>query len=92
MTDPPGSDDRTVHVWDATSGKDKFTLAEHIDKVTSVAFHPDGKLLASGSADKIVRLWNLANGKKTIDLPNATQIVHAHTRAVVGSSFSPGTW
>jgi WD40 repeat protein len=35
----------------------------HVDDVYSVVFSPDGKLLASGSGDRTVRLWDTATGK-----------------------------
>jgi RNA polymerase sigma factor (sigma-70 family) len=36
----------------------------HGREVRSVAFHPDGKTLASGGQDNTVRLWEIATGKE----------------------------
>ncbi len=36
----------------------------HSDSVNSVAFSPDGKYLASGSADNTVKLWSVESQKE----------------------------
>jgi WD40 repeat protein len=41
-----------------------MALSGHERDVTSVAFAPDGKTLASGSLDGTLRLWDLATGKE----------------------------
>ena len=52
-----GSQDHTVRVWDAGSGKLLRTLKGHTNSVTSVVWSPGGRQLASGSWDHTVRVW-----------------------------------
>ena len=52
-----GSSDRTVKLWDVSTGECVATLEGHTSEVFSVAFDPSGGRLASGSADQTVILW-----------------------------------
>eukprot|EP00873_Tetraselmis_striata_P032841 jgi/Tetstr1/453105/TSEL_040129.t1 len=60
------------------------TLRRHIGPVTSVAFSPDGTLLASASADKTVRVWNALTGEEALPQP-----LRGHTGPVTSVAFSP---
>ena len=52
-----------VHVWPTTGQfTPRFTLTGHSGDVTSVAYHPAGDLMATGSWDQTVRLWSAADG------------------------------
>ncbi|MCJ8283707.1 MAG: hypothetical protein MJK14_28995, partial [Rivularia sp. ALOHA_DT_140] len=43
--------------WDLSSGKEISTFQGHQSIVTSVAFSPDGKILATAS--RTIKLWSL---------------------------------
>ncbi|KAJ5120353.1 WD40-repeat-containing domain protein [Penicillium bovifimosum] len=77
-----GSSDNTVRVWNPTTGALYKILEGHSDWVRSVAFSPDGCLLASGSYDQTVRIWDFTAG-------TANQILKGHSGLVCFLAFSP---
>ncbi|MCL1471423.1 WD40 repeat domain-containing protein [Argonema antarcticum] len=53
-------DDRgygTIYLWNLNSREKICTLNEHSEAVYSIAFSPDGYILASGSDDKTIKIW-----------------------------------
>lgn len=56
------SSDRTVKLWDATSGEEIRTFIGHKDVVTSAGFSPDGLHILTASWDGTAKLWDAATG------------------------------
>ncbi|RDW63404.1 vegetative incompatibility WD repeat protein [Coleophoma cylindrospora] len=58
------------------------TLEGHTSGVMAVAFSPNGKLVASGSNDHTIRLWDSATG-------TLQRVLEGHTSVVGAVAFSP---
>ncbi|GAA5887385.1 hypothetical protein JCM5296_007120 [Sporobolomyces johnsonii] len=87
-----GSGDKTARMWDLETGScvftlaiDDITIAENgpVDAgVTSVVLSPDGKFLAAGSLDTVVRIWDAETGQLLDKLKG-------HKDSVYSVAFSP---
>ncbi len=51
--------DATAIIWNSNTGERLKTLTGHSDGISSIAFSPDGKTLASGSHDGTILLWDV---------------------------------
>lgn len=66
-----GSNDGTIHVWDAFTGRDVVIYHSHASDVPTLAWSPDSKYIVSTratmSADvnqgRMVDVWNAATGE-----------------------------
>ncbi|XP_040572716.1 lissencephaly-1 homolog [Lepeophtheirus salmonis] len=56
-----GSRDKTIKVWDVSTGQVLFTYVGHDNWVRGLVWHPGGKYLLSASDDKTIRVWDIAH-------------------------------
>jgi WD40 repeat protein len=71
-----------VRVYDVESGRQELTIPGPPSWISSLAYSPDGKRLATGCADENVKLWDTTTGQEVLTLT-------AHFDRVIGVAFSP---
>ena len=72
----------TVKLWDLRTGRKARQFKAHTDAVRSLAFSPDGRVLASGSWDATAKLWDAATGR-------LVRTFRGHAFWVESVAFSP---
>ncbi|XP_010863387.1 F-box/WD repeat-containing protein 7 isoform X1 [Esox lucius] len=82
-----GSDDNTLKVWSALTGKCLRTLVGHTGGVWSSQM--DGSVVISGSTDRTLKVWDAETGECVHTLYGHTSTVrcmHLHNKQVVSGS------
>ena len=72
-----------TRLWDTSTGTMTARVSRAHAKVLSVAFRPDGRRLATTSADGTVRQWDSTTGRE-VESP-----YDRHTGEVVTAKYSP---
>jgi tetratricopeptide (TPR) repeat protein len=74
--------DGLVTLKDVASGGPTVAIKGRVGEIWGLAFSPDGRLLAAGSYDKTVKVWESATLKEV-------RILGPHAQAVCGIAFHP---
>jgi WD40 repeat protein len=85
-------DSASIHILDARSGIEMTPLKGHRSGVGPVAFSPCGNLIASGSNDTTVRVWNLLSDAKSLVLRGHRDEVTCITFSHDGQQIASGSW
>jgi WD40 repeat protein/serine/threonine protein kinase len=75
-------DGNAVKICTLPAGEEVHRLEGHTARICSVEYSPNGKRLASASADHTVKIWDPATGAELLTL-------RGHAKEVVGIAFSP---
>jgi serine/threonine protein kinase len=74
--------DKIVKIWNAINAAEPVSLSGHTAGINQLAFSPDGRTLASASADGTVRFWDAGTGM-------ARSFIATHPGPVQHLAFSP---
>ncbi|KAJ1680283.1 cross-pathway control WD-repeat protein cpc2 [Spiromyces aspiralis] len=75
--------DKTLRLWDLSTGETVRTFVGHEKDVLSVSFSPENRQIISGSRDKTIKLWN------TLGEVKGTLTEDGHSDWVSCVAFSP---
>lgn len=79
----------TIQLWDASTGRRLRVLRGHTGAVKTLAFHPGSALLASGSDDREIRIWDLGEAVPAKRDPFPCRVLARHSGEVMQVAFSP---
>ena len=71
-----GGDGR-IWIYDTATGAQFAMLSGYTEHMRALAFAPDNSLLASGSEDNTLRLWDTATAREVLTLAGDSNLVNA---------------
>lgn len=71
-----GSEDKTLKLWEAATGREIRTFNGHTKSVTGVKFSPNGKKIVSSSYfENIAIVWDVATGEQLITIKDSLDAI-----------------
>jgi WD40 repeat protein len=70
----------------------RLTLRGHLNDVRAVSFSPDGKRLATASADDTARVWDATSGQELLVLRGHSSLVAAVAFSPDGTRLATASW
>ena len=86
-----GSSDKTIKLWDLSTGAEVRTLAGTTRTITSVAFSPDNKIVAGANEVQEIQLWDVADGQELRRFSGLTGTVYAIAFSPDGKTLASGS-
>ncbi|HEY7158758.1 MAG TPA: WD40 repeat domain-containing protein, partial [Gemmataceae bacterium] len=77
--------EHSLRLWSLAGGKELQSSDEAVCPISCVSFSPDGRLVAAGSHDSVIRLWDVVTKKEVRHFQHGSQ----HSSPVVSVLFSP---
>ena len=74
-----------IRMWDVESGRQAATLLGHTAASESIAYAPNGGLLASGDRTGIIHLWDISQ----LDHIGLIRFLHGHRSNINALTFNP---
>ncbi|XP_034125820.1 transcription initiation factor TFIID subunit 5-like, partial [Drosophila guanche] len=78
------SEDGVARVWMKTCDDAIMQISGHLAELDVCIFHPNSRYLATGSADRTVRMWDVANKGEQV------RLFYGHYKAITALAFSRG--
>jgi WD40 repeat protein len=86
------SSDRSVMLWNLTSKTPLSIFTAHTQAVKTLAFNPDGKLLATAGDDGFIQIWDVDNRQLTQTLSAHRWTISALSFARDGKTLISASW
>lgn len=87
-----GKTSAEIKVWDRQANLQRGLLEGHTSKVFAAVFSPNGKSIATGSADQTIRLWDIETLQEQRVLRGHTDAISALAWSSDGKVLASASW